>query len=257
MFLYILSPKKEIMNIDGKQYHIGTSGWNYKHWQEVFYPKEIPKDKWFDFYADHFNTVEINYSFYRWPSKEILEKWRERAPKNFYFTLKSPRIITHTKKFKDVEKQVEDFYDVTDILKNKMACHLFQAPPSFKYTDNNFEKLEKFFKSLNKRKQNVIEFRDPSWWRNETYDLLRKYNIIFCIVSGLGMPDTVVATNKDIAYFRFHGQEYGGNYSNETLLRYADIFRKLEAEKIYAYFNNDIGGFAPKNASELLRMIKK
>ncbi|OGF20292.1 hypothetical protein A2Y83_01895 [Candidatus Falkowbacteria bacterium RBG_13_39_14] len=245
------------MNTVSKQYYIGTSGWNYKHWQEAFYPQEISKAEWFDFYTEYFDTVEINYSFYKWPNKNTLRKWRERAPKNFYFTLKSPRTITHAKKFKDAGKPVSDFYALTGILGDRMACHLFQAPPSFKYTENNFEKLEQFFKSLHKRKQNVIEFRDPSWWRNETYDLLRKYNIIFCVVSGLGMPDTVIATNKDIAYFRFHGVEYGGNYSNETLLRYADIFRKLEAKKIYAYFNNDIGGYAPKNASELLKMIKQ
>jgi len=111
------------------EYLVGTSGWNYDHWKGRFYPEDLSKKGWFDFYAKAFNTVEVNYSFYRWPSEKTMTGWYERAPEDFKFTLKAPRTITHVKKIVNVEKWVKDFYGLTALLKEKAGCHLFQLPP--------------------------------------------------------------------------------------------------------------------------------
>lgn len=233
-----------------KKYLIGTSGWNYPHWTGKFYPKNISKKDWFDFYSKNFNTVEVNYSFYRWPSKKTMEKWYKEAPRNFKFTLKAPRTITHIKKLKNTERQIADFYKLSSLLKEKLGALLFQLPPSMKFNDNNFKKFEKFLKSLNKNKDNVIEFRHKSWWNKEVYHLLKKNKITFCIVSGLGMPEEIISTN-DIAYFRFHGRNYSTLYPKNAIKKYANIMKNLRCKKIYAYFNNDANAYSIKNAREL------
>lgn len=237
-----------------KQYLIGTSGWNYRHWKGNFYPEDIKKKDWFSYFAKTFDTVEVNYSFYNWPKKEVLERWKDNSPNGFKYTMKAPRLITHLKKLKGVEKLVRDFYDLTSALGNKCGCHLFQLPPSFVYNENNVDKLKKFLDSLDGRKDNAIEFRHSSWWCDEIYRLLKKYNVGFVMVDGLGMPNDTVITG-DIAYLRLHGENYGGNYSKKVLKEYADTLKKKKCKKVYVYFNNDDQGYAPKNALELRSLL--
>ncbi|MFW5888092.1 MAG: DUF72 domain-containing protein [Patescibacteria group bacterium] len=240
--------------MSSKKYIIGTSGWNYPHWKGVFYPEDIPRKKWFAYFAERFNTVEVNYSFYSWPKAETLQRWRENSPSGFKFTMKAPRLITHLKKLKETEEYVKNFYELTSHLKEKCGAQLFQLPPSYTLTENNWNKLEKFLQSLDGRKDNVVEFRSPAWWREDVYELLKENKVGFCIVNGLDMPQDTPITGK-VAYFRFHGDNYGGNYSSEKLKEYAEIMKKMECEKIYAYFNNDIGGHAVFNAQELMKKI--
>lgn len=235
-------------------YLIGTSGWNYDHWTEKFYPQKLSKNKWLLYYCKHFNTVEVNYSFYKWPSKETLKKWYRESPKNFKFTLKAPRTITHVKKLKNVERQIRDFYKLSEILKEKLASILFQLPPFMTFNDKNFKKLEDFFKLLDLKKENVIEFRHESWWNKKVYDLFRKYKIIFCIVSSIEMPRDFILTSN-IAYLRFHGINRSSNYSMEDLKRYAKKIKKLKCKKVYAYFNNDSYAYAIHNSKKLRELL--
>jgi len=232
------------------KYIIGTSGWNYPHWKGVFYPENIPKNQWFSYFAERFDTVEVNYSFYNWPKPEILQRWRQNSPFHFKFTMKAPRVITHLKKLKGTEEYVKNFYKLTSNLKEKGGAHLFQLPPSYILTENNWNKLKKFLESLDGRKDNVVEFRSSQWWREDVYELLKKNKVGFCVVNGLNMPEDTPVTAK-LAYFRFHGDNYGGSYSSEELRKYAEIIKKMECEKIYVYFNNDIRGHAVSNAQEL------
>lgn len=238
-----------------RRYFIGTSGWNYAHWKVLFYPAGLSQKRWFGFYAKKFDTVEINYSFYRWPQEKTLLKWYNEAPTNFQFTMKVPKTITHIRKFHEVGEKVQEFYKLTDLLQEKAACYLFQAPPSMQFTEKNFVKLEQFCKTLDKARKNVIEFRDESWWNEEVYDLLKKYQVIFCITSGLGMPNDIIVTTK-IAYFRFHGESYATEYSKKELEYYAEIMQKLACEQVYAYFNNDPNAYATYNAAELQRLLQ-
>lgn len=233
---------------------IGTSGWNYDHWKERFYPKDIPKKHWFGYYSTQFDTVEINYSFYRWPSDKTVKNWHKISDEGFIFTMKAPRIITHVKKLNEVEKWVRDFYELISLLKNKQGAILFQLPGSFKYNKDNFDKLKIFLNLLDKKKDNVVEFRDKSWWREEIYELFRKEKTIFCSVSGHGMPEDIIKTT-DSLYVRFHGKDYTVDYSQKELKKYAKKIKEASPNKVYAYFNNDYNAYAPKNAQELRRLL--
>ena len=235
--------------------YIGTSGWNYPHWKDKFYPTNIKKDDWLSFYSKKFNTTEINYSFYRWPTEKTMKDWYDNSPYHFEYTMKSPRMITHMKKLKNPEPWVDDFYDLTSILKEKIGCHLFQLPPNYKHTGHNMGKLRKFIETLDKRKKNVIEFRDRSWWNKDVYDLFKVNNIIFCNVSGLGMPDEIVKTS-DIIYFRFHGNNYSTKYTDKELRKHADKMKHIDAQRIYVHFNNDQNAFAPHNALWLKEQLE-
>lgn len=236
------------------KYIIGTSGWNYPHWKGIFYPEYLPKNQWFSYFAKEFDTVEVNYSFYNWPKAETLQRWYRQTPSHFKFTMKAPRVITHLKKLKETDQYVKNFYELTSHLKEKCGAHLFQLPPSYTLTENNWNKLEKFLNTLDGRKDNVVEFRSPEWWRKDVYELLKKNKVNFCIVNGLDMPQDTPLTGQ-VAYFRFHGDNYGGNYSPEEIQKYAETMKGMECEKIYIYFNNDIGGYAVSNAQELKKEL--
>lgn len=137
------------------QWEIGCSGFYYKHWKEVFYPKGLPQNKWFTFYGDHFNTLELNVTFYRFPQLAFLQSWYDRSSSSFSFAVKTPRGITHYKKFKGAEKLIDDFYStVAEGLKEKLGCILFQLPPRYNYTN---ERLQNIISSLDHSFNNVIE----------------------------------------------------------------------------------------------------
>lgn len=234
--------------------HIGTSGWNYLHWRVLFYPEHLKKKEWFDYYTSYFNTVEINYTFYKWPSEETLDKWYDACPSGFLMTLKAPRMITHLKKLKNVEQYVKDFYKLSSRLKDKMGCHLFQLPGNMKCNDNNFSKLKTFVQLLDSNRDNAIEFRDPSWWCQEVYDLLKAHGVAFVTVAGLDMPDDLVQT-ASFLYVRFHGHSDNSGYASSELKQYAHSVKKLDATNVYIYFNNDTKAHAPKNATQLKEMV--
>ena len=239
--------------------YIGTSGYVYWHWKERFYPKELSSYRWFDYYAKHFNTVEINMSFYRWPKESTIRAWKNKARKlekegrEFLFTLKVNRQITHIKKIVGVKKLVADFYKLASLLQPYLGCILFQLPPSLKFDK---KKLTNFLNALDDKFNNVIEFRHASWWNKETYKLLRN-KATFCIVSSPNLPEDFIKTN-DIVYIRFHGKQrwYGSNYGDKELKDWAEKIKKSKAKIIYAYFNNDFNAYAVFNALKLKKFLK-
>ncbi|MDD5146072.1 MAG: DUF72 domain-containing protein, partial [Candidatus Pacebacteria bacterium] len=231
---------------------IGTSGWSYKHWQGIFYPRKLTQNKWLNYYSKHFNTVELNMSFYRFPSIEIIDKWQKELPEEFKMTLKANRMITHVKRFKNVDRILADFYALAEGFKNNLGCILFQAPPFFKYSDENVEIMANFLKILDKEKRNAVEFRHLSWWNQKVYELFQKEEIGFCSVSGLNMPEDAITTSK-FAYIRFHGPDeaYSSKYSEEELKEWAKKINSLKTKEIFCYFNNDQNAYAVENAKEL------
>lgn len=236
-----------------KKYLIGTSGYNYDHWKNKFYPEDLPKKDWFRHYSSHFNTVEINYSFYRWPDEKTLNRWHEQSPAGFTYSLKAPRFMTHLKKLKEMDRDIERLYHLGSILEEKMGCFLFQLPPNLHFNNANFEKIRHFSALLDGRKKNVIEFRHASWWNGEVFDLLEENKTCFCNVSGLEMPDDIITTAR-IVYFRFHGKDYSTKYSENELGQFADAMKNMKEKEIYSYFNNDKNAFAVENARELKEM---
>ena len=235
-------------------YHLGTSGWSYSHWRGRFYPEELSQKGWLQFYAQHFSTVEINMTFYRYPKAEILKGWLEKVPEDFKFTLKANRQITHFKRIKGVKSEVRYFYILADSLGNKLGCILFQLPPSLTL---DLDLLEEFLQTLSPDYKNVIEFRHESWYREEVYDLLKSYQAIFCIVSSTKVPKTVVET-AETCYFRFHGLTggYRHSYSEEELKGWAKAIKKTKAEECYVYFNNDYQAYAVNNCKTLGELLQ-
>ncbi len=230
--------------------YLGCSGYNYENWKEAFYPPEIPKTKWFAYYASQFNSVEINYSFYHLPLKKTLQKWREQAPSGFIYTLKASRYLTHIKKFKEVKKGLALFYRLAAVLGETLGCILFQFPPNLKYSP---EKLKEIICKLNPRYKNVLEFRHLSWFCEEVYQELRRNKIIFCNVSYPNLPETCIKTADEV-YIRFHGREelYSSLYSEKEMKEWANRIKKLKAKSVWIYFNNtDSEAYAVKNCRQL------
>jgi uncharacterized protein YecE (DUF72 family) len=238
-----------------KKWWIGCSGFYYKGWKEKFYPKGLPQRKWFEFYCESFNTVELNVTFYRFPRVSDLKGWYSRSPRDFMFTVKAPRLITHYKKFKDVAREISDFYSTVDKgLNDKLGSVLFQLHPAMIYSE---AKLDQMLKVLDPSFVNVIEFRHESWYTPGVVKALKNEGITFCSISYPGLPDNVYKTATTM-YYRFHGvpKLYLSSYSDDELCKIADeINRKRSVEQVYIYFNNDIEVAAVANARTLKALM--
>ncbi|UCC99994.1 MAG: DUF72 domain-containing protein [Phycisphaerales bacterium] len=230
---------------------IGTSGWYYDHWRERFYPPDLPKSKWFEHYAQHFDTVEINNTFYHLPKEQTVQRWRELAPEGFLYAVKANRYITHIKKLTDAAEPLERFFERINLLENALGPVLYQLPPSL---HKDLVRLEAFIKQLPKKPPTVFEFRHESWYEDDTFELLDRSGVCFCIHDMPGKESPRIVTGH-IIYVRFHGTtgRYAGNYPESQLHDWADWLKDQtkKVRAVYAYFNNDIGGHAIKNAKQL------
>jgi uncharacterized protein YecE (DUF72 family) len=234
---------------------LGTSGWYYSHWIDRFYPKSLEKNKWLEFYSREFDTVEINSTFYRFPFDNMFKGWYNKTPKNFVFSLKANRLITHVKRLRNAEQYLDSFYKQAKFLKEKCGSILFQFPPSMK---KDVKLLSGFMKQLPKRFDNVIEFRNETWHCEEVYETMRKHKVGYCIISGLGQPCNIIST-ADFAYIRWHGPSsaYSSEYSMDEMKQWAETIKKLNCKTIYGYFNNDSNCYAVKNCRDLKRLLNK
>jgi uncharacterized protein YecE (DUF72 family) len=233
------------------KYYIGTSGWHYNHWKGSFYPPHLPAKDWLKYYAQDFNTVEINASFYRLPLESTFTNWRQEAPPGFCYAVKASRFITHIKRLKDSREPLNTFLTRAKCLESSLGPILYQLPPGLHRDD---QRLADFLAMLDRKLQHVFEFRHSSWMNEEVFSLLRKYRAGFCIFDMPGFTSPIVFT-ADFAYFRFHGKGelYSGNYPDSDLAEWAEKIQKADegVKTVYIYFNNDAGGFAIQNASTL------
>jgi uncharacterized protein YecE (DUF72 family) len=233
---------------------IGCSGWQYRHWRGDFYPAELPVRLWFEHYAERFDTVEINNTFYRLPDAAVFRAWRTRAPQGFRFAVKASRFLTHMKKLKDPEAPLDLFFSRARELGRTLGPVLYQLPPRWPV---NIERFEQFLRALPPRRQHVVEFREPSWYRDEVFALLQKFGVALCLHDMQGSASGQVDIGPFV-YVRFHGTErYSGSYSDERLYRWAVWLgaRRRDGKQVDAYFNNDIGGHAPRDAVRLRGML--
>lgn len=235
--------------------HIGTSGWNYRHWRGPFYPAELSQGSWLEFYAGTFFTVEINSSFYRLPKRETFESWRARTPQGFIFAVKASRYITHVKKLKDVEEAVEKLLRNAGGLGEKLGPVLFQFPANWHV---NVERLADFIKILPPDYRYAFEFRHESWFHEGTYALLKGSDIALCITDSPHWPTSYEITAPFI-FIRLHGGRvlYASEYSELELSRWAEIIAGFLSRQldVFTYFNNDAFGYAVKNALQLKRIL--
>lgn len=236
-------------------YYIGTSGWHYDDWRVRFYPPQLSKDRWLEFYAGHFPTVEINSSFYRLPTEAAVTTWYNVAPANFVFAVKVSRFITHIKRLKDVAESTEKFMGRVKLLGEKLGPLLYQLPPGMHRND---ERLESFLAVLPRELRHVFEFRHQSWFDSQVFQILQKYNAGLCVYDMPSFTSPVVAT-ADFAYIRFHGKEwlYSSSYSDAELADWAQKVASLapNLKAVYVYFNNDVSAFAVDNAVTLARYL--
>jgi uncharacterized protein YecE (DUF72 family) len=228
--------------------HIGCSGWNYSHWRELVYPRGLPPRRWLEHYATLFDTVEVNNTFYRLPSREAVAAWVEQTPPGFLFAVKASRFLTHMKRLTDMGRGVERFYERIEPLVEspKMGPVLWQLPENFHRND---ERLAGTLERLPPGRH-CFEFRHSSWFTPEVYDLLRGHGAALVIGDH---PERRFQTHEltaDWTFIRFHHGSRGrnGNYSErelETWLRHIDGWR--QRVDVFAYFNNDWQGYAVRN----------
>lgn len=240
-----------------KKWFIGCSGFYYPEWKDKFYPQKLPKNKWFEYYAQQFNTLELNNTFYRFPELKSLKSWYDRSPSDFIFSVKTPRSITHYNKFSDSQELLSKFYNVIkEGLQEKLGCVLFQLPPNFHFDD---EKLDLITSSLNPEFKNVIEFRHAGWWNDEVYKKLSKHEITFSGIDHPALPNDVIK-NTSVLYYRFHGspQLYKSEYSEAALKEFADqILNSKQTKEVFVYFNNTMNLAAIKNVRQLIEIVNK
>jgi uncharacterized protein YecE (DUF72 family) len=235
---------------------IGTSGWHYKHWLGTFYPAGTNVKQQFEYYTHHFDTVEINNSFYKLPPREVFEGWYKNSPKKFLFVIKANRFITHNLKLTRPEEPLARLFNSIVALKEKLGPILFQLPPKWKV---NTERLKEFLKALPAGYEYVFEFRNETWYNEEVYKLLKKYKCAFCIYELAGHTSPIIVT-ANIVYVRLHGpspNKYQGSYTRSTLKKWAKQCIKWQSErkKVYVYFDNDQEGYAAFNALTLKELI--
>jgi uncharacterized protein YecE (DUF72 family) len=236
---------------------IGCSGFMYDHWKGNFYPDDISKNRWFDYYCNNFTTVELNVTFYRLPERENFSKWYALAPENFVFSLKGSKFITHVKKLKDCSEPLEAFFSRALMLKEKLGVILWQMPPTF---NTDPERLKVFLEMIEPYGvRNAFEFRNKTWINKKNFSILEKYNAVLCIADYPEYLSKLPVT-ADFVYIRRHGKN--GNhltcYSIEELKEDAKFIKSCLRKKkdVFIYFNNDAHGYAPKNALELSELLK-
>jgi uncharacterized protein YecE (DUF72 family) len=237
--------------------HIGCSGWNYASWKQEFYGG-LPARRWLEHYAKYFDTVEVNSTFYRLPRREAVANWVRTTPPNFIFTIKASRYLTHLKRLTDLGPGLQRFYERLEPLLEspKMGPILWQLPPNFQRDD---ERLANALAALPREQRHCFEFRHPSWFVDEVYELLRSHAVALAI----GDRPEVKAFQAhvfttDWTFVRFHYGSRGrrGNYSESELEEWAQRFENWRREvEIFAYFNNDWEVFAVRNALWLKRRL--
>lgn len=234
---------------------IGTSGWSYNNWKDRFYPKKTKPSERLSYYAQQFNSVEINSSFYVPPKPETLRSWCKFTPDKFLFSVKAWNLITHKRKLKDCVDNLNFFLGRIKTLANKCGPILFQLP--FNFT-KNLDRLKAFVRILPGNYRYVFEFRHPSWWCEEVYSILKRNRIAFCIFELADSLSPKIVT-ADFIYIRLHGKEgfYKGKYSGSELLKWKNWI-KAQRKKTYVYFDNTARkDDAIQNAIQLSEMFKR
>lgn len=234
---------------------IGTSGWVYRHWQDRFYPPHLPGEAQLPFYAQHFSTVEINYSFYRLPEREVFETWRSQTPSDFCFAVKASRYLTHMKKLKEPVEPLTRLMERASGLAEKLGPILFQFPPTWHL---NVERLQGLLDLLatDSLQRYTFEFRHPSWLTPPVYHLLQKAGAALCLPVSPHVPLAIELT-APWTYIRMHQGQEGVGYSESELTAWADRIRAFRQQglEVYVYFNNDAEGHAIRDAQRLRELL--
>src|SRR5215469_180563 len=243
--------------------YVGTSGWNYREWRGSFYPQDLPAKRWLAFYASRFDSVEINYTFYRLPSVESCEAWYRQTPETFRFVVKASRYLTHLKRLKDADEAWDGFLERVRPLREKLGALLLQFPSNFRASEANLERIDRFLGHATRRgsRRLALEFRDPSCFEDEMLAILKRHRAALVISHSSRYPVPEPCPTADFSYFRFHGPKKwcASAYSHNELRAWAAQIAAMLAGRrdVYAFFNNDAGGHAPRDAFSLLKILQE
>jgi uncharacterized protein YecE (DUF72 family) len=236
---------------------VGTSGWSYRHWEGVLYPRDLPPRQRLERYLAHYDTVELNASYYRWPRDTAFASWRRRLPAGFVMAVKAPRGLTHQRRLYGPEQWIERIRQGLARLAPVRSVLLVQLSPRFEI---DLPRLDYFLAHVPSDLQVAVEMRHPSWHQEPTFEVLQRHRAAYCVMSGANIPCVLRATSP-LVYVRLHGPDqhslYGGSYSDDDLRWWADRVREWEAQgrEICVYFNNDGGGNAVRNADRLRELL--
>lgn len=244
-------------------YYIGTSAWSQKEWGKKFFPPDVPEKDHLSYLAQHFNTVELNASFYRMQPESNFVKWHSETPADFQFAIKTSRYITHIKRLKDTNKAWKMLYDNSKPLKKKRGPFLVQFPSFYKGTPDQIKRTEAFLKyarKLDKKVRLTFEFRSKECFSDEMLAVLENYKAALVFADSSKYPHAPLDfAPADFVYFRLHGPRklFGSSYKDEELRVWAKPMKKFNksGKDVYAYFNNDMHAYAPENAKLLQQLV--
>lgn len=246
--------------------YIGTSGWLYKDWAGRFYPEDMKEADKLQFYTKHFNTVEINSTFYHMPMAKSVARWHEITPDNFTFTLKMNRYATHTKHLvidAQTTETLDTFFERACLLKQKLGMVLVQLPPSMRVEPERLQYLVERARAAEQRFDVslplAIEFRHASWFTDEIFGLMREYNLTNVVNDSPNRWPASKEITSDTVYVRFHGNKrlYRSSYTDEELRVWAEFIRTAKVQRAFAYFNNDYDATAVRNAQSLKEILTR
>lgn len=238
---------------------IGTSGWTYDSWQGPVYPDGLAAGRRLAFYAEHFDTVELNASYYRWPAETSFRSWRRRLPAGFAFTVKAPRGLTHAKRLYEPEAWLARIRRSLALLEDRFGVLLVQLPPGIPRDD---ARLDYFLRVVPDGIPVAVEFRHDSWHTKAVFELLERHGAAYVVMSGAGLPCTLRAT-AGFVYVRFHGPDhqhlYSGRYDDAAMAWWADRIAewRTSSHTVFGYFNNDADGNAFHNARMLQQLLRE
>jgi uncharacterized protein YecE (DUF72 family) len=232
---------------------IGCSGWNYAHWRGRVYPSDAPERRWLELYAQSFDTVEVNATFYRLPEKKTVARWAETTPQGFCFAVKSSRYLTHVRRLREVPQGIERFYERMEPLQEmrKLGPVLWQLPPHVRRDD---ARLAGALEALPPGRH-AFEFRDGTWFAEDVYALLRAHEVALVVADRAPRKPSPWVDTAGWTYLRFHrGRARGGDYGRRALETWAERISSVRGD-VFAYFNNDWEGFAVADARLLKRLV--
>ena len=236
---------------------IGTSGWEYEHWRGSFYPRDLPKDRWLVHYAATFDSVELNASFYRLPARSTFDAWRRRVPDGFAFAVKASRYLTHLKRLREPDEPLERFWSRATALGDRLGPVLYQLPPRWR---PNLERLETFLARVPRGRAQAIEIRDPRWYGAPLAAMLDAADVALCLHDMPGSEPSPQPVGPFV-YLRLHGSgaRYAGRYPDAALDRWASRLGEWTDAGLpaWVWFNNDVGGHAPRDAIRLRERIER
>jgi uncharacterized protein YecE (DUF72 family) len=236
---------------------IGTSGWQYFHWKGGLYPDGLPHARWLEHYAARFVTVELNNAFYRLPERATFERWASRTPERFVMSVKASRYLTHIRRLRDPAEPVSRLVDRLTGLGQKLGAVLLQLPPNLRCDASALDQTLACFPDSMRL---AVELRHESWFTDEIEGVLRRHGAALCLADNKG-PVTPIWRTADWGYVRFHqGRAHPeGAYGRAALARWARELAELftRSATVFAYFNNDGGGCAPRDAVHFAREIAR